>query len=482
MPRKPSLSRTLLKLIHDATSPLYVLDASRKIIFVSPALETLLAITAEQIVGLRADYSTAADGILGVAASLALPPQPHAERLKLSLLTTTGQLHPRMATASQLMLPSGIAATLVVVEATDTAIDETLASRAGSGELTSDQLHQLLATLRQSQLGRYHTDKLIGNSVAISRVREQIALAAKSHSRVLVTGSEGTGREHVARTIHLARDWKNIPLPIVDCAVMDAELLQSTLTGIISRHLAREAASGESASKNIPPTALLLGVDKLKSDAQQELASFLLLPGVNLLTLATSRYSLQKLAQKGKFRRDLAFALSTLTIALPPLKSRLEDLPLLAHWFVEQENLSRASQLSGVAPAAIELLAASSWTGNIEELAQVIREGCARATGRELTAADLPDRVHLAAGVLKHPPREVAKIVLDDFLADVEKQLLERALRESRNNKSRAAELLGISRARLLRRLAQLGLAPATAADIAADEPVIFEPLPDSPS
>src|SRR5207245_1208235 len=101
-----------------------------------------------------------------------------------------------------------------------------------------------------------------------------------------------------------------------------------------------------------------------------ELAGFLALPNIELHTLATSRTSLQRLAAKGKFRRDLAYALSTLTIVLPPLASRREDIPLLAQHLVEQTNTMGQKQLAGFQAAAIEVLASLPWRGNIDELAR----------------------------------------------------------------------------------------------------------------
>ena len=180
---------------------------------------------------------------------------------------------------------------------------------------------------------------------------------------------------------------------------------------------------------------------------------------------------------KGKFRRDLAFQLGTLTIVLPPLRQRPLDIPLLAQHFLEEFNATQERQLSGFQPAAMELLAGLPWPGNIDDLALAVREACQAATGYQVTLADLPDWVHSAQGAAVHPRQREVPIRIDEFLAEIEKELLARALRASRGNKSKAANLLGISRPRLLRRLAQLGLiAPS-----AVEEPVVFEPLPEEP-
>jgi DNA-binding NtrC family response regulator len=256
----------------------------------------------------------------------------------------------------------------------------------------------------------------------------------------------------------------------IACSLVDAEQMQASLASLLRQQYESPA--------DRPPAALLLDVDRLRPDAQQELAGFLHLPKIELHTLATARTSLQRLATKGKFRADLAHELSTLTIALPPLARRREDIPLLAQYFLEQTNATEATQLAGFQPAAIELLAQLPWAGNLDELAQAVREACQKAGGTRVMLADLPDWVHLALDATARPPRDEPPIQLDEFLANIEKELLSRALARTRGNKSKAAELLGLTRQRLLRRLAQFGLLKPTE----AEEPVVFEPLPEDQS
>jgi DNA-binding NtrC family response regulator len=287
---------------------------------------------------------------------------------------------------------------------------------------------------------------------------------------VLVTGPRGSGREHVARTIHYAQGSASIGAIVpIACPLVNAEQMQASLASLLRQQ--------HDEPTDRPPAALLLDVDRLRPDAQQELAGFLDLPNIELHTLATSRVSLQRLAAKGKFRSDLAYALSTLTIALPRLADRREDIPLLAQHFVEEFNTSGVRELSGVAPATLELLSTLPWPGNIGDLAQAMREACERAVGPRVTVPDLPDWVHLAKDASSRAPRDEPPIELDAFLAEIEKEVLVRALRRTRGNKAKAAQLLGLTRQRLFRRLAQHGLI----APIEADEPVVFEPLPEEP-
>ncbi|MDX1947397.1 MAG: helix-turn-helix domain-containing protein [Pirellulaceae bacterium] len=469
MPRKLSLARALIRALDGAATPVYLLDGQRRIVYGNPAFSAWLGRPAEELAGVRCDYHASGEvgGSVEQAAGLCPPPDAFAGRLAAGMVARIGagdRLDQRPARFVPLA-GEGLAGLLIVV---DPLAGVGPAEQGDAAQLAPQWLHTLLQQLRGELGRRFHIGQLVGQSDPLRRVREQVRIAIAARTRVLVVGPPGSGREHVARTIHYGQPAASIgPLVPIDCPIVNAEHMQATLTAVLRRQA--------DANTERPPAALLLDVDRLRPDAQQELAGFLLLPGVELHTLATARFPLQRLAARGKFRRDVAYALSTLTIALPPLKSRGADVPLLAQFFLEEFNAQGNKQLAGFAPPALDKLLAYDWPGNVDELALLVREACQRATGPLVATADLPERLHLAAGALAHPPREVESIQLDDFLADIERELLQRALRTARGNKSKAAQLLGISRGRLLRRLAQLGLAPAV--PTSDDEPVVFEPL-----
>jgi DNA-binding NtrC family response regulator len=179
--------------------------------------------------------------------------------------------------------------------------------------------------------------------------------------------------------------------------------------------------------------------------------------------------------EQGKFRQDLAFELSTLTIAIPPLAKRRVDIPLLAQHFLEECSTAE-KRLSGLHPAAAELLLRLPWPGNIDQLAEAMREASSRAAGPLILPSDLPQWVHLA-GHAEQYRSEDEPVELAAFLAEIERELLSRALRRARGNKSRAAQLLGTTRQRLLRRLAHFGLIEPSE----AEEPVVFHPVEEDP-
>src|SRR5690606_14766790 len=167
-------------------------------------------------------------------------------------------------------------------------------------------------------------------------------------------------------------------------------------------------------------------------------------------TLATSTRSLLAMAAQGEYRADLAHRLSTLVIELPPLAERPEDIPLLAQKLLEDANAAGERQWSGFTPEAIDQLVTHRWPNNLVELVEVVSAACQASNGPYITPAALPERFRVAAAALAHPRRTVEPIVLDEYLEKVEAELLRRALRRAKGNRSRAAKLLGISRARLI--------------------------------
>jgi DNA-binding NtrC family response regulator len=236
---------------------------------------------------------------------------------------------------------------------------------------------------------------------------------------------------------------------------LDCSLLGADLPEAVAAAVARGKRSAEPAS---PGTLLLHRVDELSADVQVELAGFVVRRPMAWRLLATAAEPLLELARHGKFRNDLAAALSTIVIELPPLVHRRDDLPLLAQLFLEDLNAAHRRQIGGFTPAALDLLDSYGWPGNLDELAQVVAESHQRAAGLEIDVADLPDRLRLASQAAAQPRRAEETIVLSEYLGRVERELIRRALALAKGNKAKAARLLGMTRPRLYRRMVQLGL------------------------
>jgi DNA-binding NtrC family response regulator len=204
---------------------------------------------------------------------------------------------------------------------------------------------------------------------------------------------------------------------------------------------------------------LLRDADQLSAESQAALAGMLETAGFPWRVLATSTEPLLDLPRRGMFREDLAARLSTITIELPALARRRDDLPLLAQAMLEEQNARGGRQVGGFSPEALDRLCLYNWPGNVAELAQVVVESHARASAALVARDDLPERLRLAAEAAARPRRKEEPIQLDEFIAHIERELIRRALARAKGNKAKAARLLGLNRPRLYRRMVQLGLA-----------------------
>jgi DNA-binding NtrC family response regulator len=466
MPRKPSPARLLTKLLDAAATPVYVVDEDRRLVWGNAAFAAWTQRNSEDLAGLKLSYTTSGElsGPAELAAALCPPPEAFSGTVTSGVVSApvaSGPSVPRQAQFAWLADESDLPAGLCVFVGPPV--------NAVASQDAEAALHQQLLALRNQFGRRYHIGQLVGTSPQIRRVRQQVRLASQSRTSVLVVGPPGSGREHVAKTIHFGTQAAGTtigPLVPLDCSLLDAELMQSAITSFLRRRDEWKALPR-------PGMLLLQEVDKLSETAQQELMGFLRLPGVELPVMATASRALSRRVGKGKFRGDLACALSTLVISLPRLARRAEDLPLLAQFFLEEANADGGKQLSGFTSEALDRLVSYDWPNNVDELASVVRQAHAQAAGPLVQLAELPAIVHHAAVAQARSQKPPQPIRLDEFLERIEKELLQRALVQARGNKTRAAQLLGIHRARLIRRLVQLGLVAAPA----AGEAVVFEEM-----
>lgn len=455
MARPRSAHSELAQGLASAALPIYLLNSHRVIVYANPACAAWLGVPVEQLLGQRCDYHSSANATpaQSLAAGLAPPAEAFSQTQTSGIVThaVPGEPLQRRAVRFFGLQPSedSDAELLAVVEP-----GNLTGSQPSTVPLPSAaaELHVLVRWLRQTIAARPALERWLGDLPAVRRMRDQFQAAALSSARVVLIGPRGAGREDLARGLHYRPKPETYgPLIPIDCPLVDAESLQMAITSL-ARHKA-----------NLGPlqtaSLLLADVDQLSAAAQHELLGFLQVPGFELRTLATSQTSLLTLAEHGTFRVDLAYALSTLVIELPSLHERRSELPLIVQALVEEQNAAGGKQLSGVVPEALERLATYHWPGDLRQLAEAVHEACARAAGPQVTADDLPGWLRQAEEALKHPRREEQRIVLDELLADVEREVILRALTRTRQNKAKAAKLLGISRPRLLRRIEQLGLA-----------------------
>ncbi|MGA2061297.1 MAG: helix-turn-helix domain-containing protein [Thermoguttaceae bacterium] len=462
MAAKQINTKAIARLLDAAPQPVYVLDDELTIVFLNQECVNWLGPIAEQLPGVKCLYHIPA-GFSSpemVAAGLCPPPGVITGQdvsAEVSYYGGDGRMRRRRAWFHALGSPPGdMIGVVAVVDAEDLPEDISALDLSSGEEPQGMELHEAIRRFRQEAAGRYRADRLIGASPAMLLARRQVELSAAGRFSVLLVGPAGSGRQHLAAAIHYAGSADHaatspagglIPL---DCRVVAGDLILSTVAA-----LARMSSSSEKARQT---TILFNHADEIPAELQMELAVFLTRKPITFRLISTARIALSELCARGQFREDLAAVLSTVTIFLPPLNERREDLPLLAQVFLEECNARGGKQVGGFTPEALDRFYSYSWPGNLDELMETAAEAYKHASGHEIGVDDLPERLRLAASAAAYPRRPEERIVLDEYLGRVERELIRRALSRSKGNKAKAARLLGLTRPRLYRRMVQLGL------------------------
>ena len=441
--------------LNQCAEPVYALDAARRIAFANTACADWLGVTNHDLLGLECRYHSdpQVSGLPALAAALCPPPEVFSGRrlagsvyrLASEHLTRHRSAPPTQHAAQFIPLTTATGRVLSVWIFVDP--QPTPEPDAAAGTNGHEQLQQARAQLAQF----YEAGRLLGESPAMKKVRNQVTLAAQSSGSVLLVGPPGIGRRFTARTIHYAGQHTMVsPLISLDCARLPGDQLRTTLR--------THTQTGPSRRPNGNLTLLLEEIDQLPLADQSELLNLLTASPVPLRLLSTAQQHLEALAAEGNFRLELAHFLSTLTIQLPPLSDRRGDIPLLAQMFLEQANAGGAKQLSGFSSEALDLLLQYTWPGQMSELSAAVSHAHAQAASPMIQAAELPPVLRHAQEALLHPLPQQEVIDLESFLSKIEIELIERALNQSQGNKTKAARLLGMNRPRLYRRLKELGL------------------------
>ena len=449
-PRKRRSSAPLVHLLDDAPGPIYLLDATGKIVFANRACGEWLGVDPQSLSGQVCRYAPPASGKQQgeVADGLCPPPRVFRGHACQELVYAPPGSEPAQQSARFVPLPGKGEECGVLVLVGESAVQASEAAQAPPEREECHELHQQVREFMGRYRGWYSLERLAGESAAARRIREQVQLAAGTASRVVVLGPRGSGREHVARAIHYVRAESDALMPL-SCPMLDGELLES----MVGKLIARRAELGAEGSGAL----LLLEIDQLPFDAQTRLLSILKLEELELRCLATAREPLTDLAQRGAFDAELAHRLSTVEIELVPLAQRAEDIPLLAQMCLEELNRQAAPQLDGFTTEALDRLVAYGWPGNIDELMQIVEQAHRQAAGTLVASEDLPRVLRFAEQAEALPPRKVeGPIELDALLAEAEAELIRRALARAKGNRAEAARSLSISRPRLLRRIEQL--------------------------
>jgi two-component system, NtrC family, nitrogen regulation response regulator NtrX len=321
------------------------------------------------------------------------------------------------------------------------------------------------------------TQTMVGESYAMRQLREQVAMAAPTNGRVLIYGENGTGKELVARTIHALSRRRTGAFVEVNCAAIPEELIESELFGhvrgaftgaVADRRGKFEVADGgtifldEIGDMSVKTQAKVLRVLQEQTvDAVGGKSSI----KVDVRVLAATNKDLQAEIRGGRFREDLYFRLNVIPIFVPPLRDRHEDIPLLADHFMADFAREYGRRHKSFESDARAVLQHYSWPGNVRELRNVIERLMIMVPGDTILGPDLGflDPVDLARPAASGGAGE--RLTLHEARDQFERDLILRTLAEQQGNMSRTAEVLGVERSNLYRKMKAFGIAPSRRAD-----------------
>ncbi len=318
-------------------------------------------------------------------------------------------------------------------------------------------------SLRKQLDTQYGMENIVGKSPAMKEIFEVVQQVAPTRATVLLTGESGTGKEVFAKAIHQLSPRAKQPFVAVHCGALAPTLLESELfghekgafTGAHERRIGRfEQAQGG--------TLFLDEIGEIDAAIQVKLLRFLgertfervgsnktLTADVRLVTATNKK--LEELVKTGTFREDLFFRLRVVEIVLPPLRERPSDIPLLARRFLKEFAEENKKNVNEFTPDALEMLMNYSWPGNVRELRTAMEHAVVLCRGEKVSARDLPPSVRAGRAAAAESARAVTGNSLT--VKEAEKQLIERALTETKGNRTLAAKKIGMSRRSFHRKL-----------------------------
>ena len=320
-------------------------------------------------------------------------------------------------------------------------------------------------TLRAEIKARWTEGQLIGKSPAMDRLRDLIKRVANATTSVLITGESGTGKEMVARALHFQSPRAKEAFVVLNCGAIPENLIESELFGHTKGAFTGATGAKEGLFRAANGGTLFLDeVGELPPGLQVKLLRVLqdrkVRPvggssevDVDVRVVAATNRDVESEVEAGTFREDLFYRLNVIRIEVPPLRERLEDIPVLAGYFLEKHAALQARRLEFSAEA-MRWLAQQTYAGNVRELENMVERGVTLAPGHTVNREDLGD-AHPSKKAMGLSQIPEGRFDLDDYLTQVEKELLFRALDQAGGVRKKAAELLGMSFRQFRYRLAK---------------------------
>ncbi|MCU1253175.1 MAG: two component, sigma54 specific, transcriptional regulator, Fis family [Edaphobacter sp.] len=328
-----------------------------------------------------------------------------------------------------------------------------------------EEVVQLKRTLKQ----RYNFENIVGKSEPMLRLFDLIAQVAPSRSTVLIQGESGTGKELIAKAIHANSPRRDRPFVPVNTGAVPSELLESTLFG----HVKGAFTSAVTAKKGLfevanGGTLFLDEIGTMGMDMQAKILRvlqdrrFMHLGGVqeiqvDVRIIAATNVNLQEAVREGRFREDLFYRLNVISLELPPLRSRREDIPLLAAHFLKFYAEENGTEIRSLSPEAMRIIMDYEWPGNVRELENAMERGVVLSTSRTISPDLLPTQLTgstYSASLLDHQPNAS----LFDLMEEIERRIISDRLERCHWNQTDAAEYFKIPLSTLNQKIKRLNV------------------------
>jgi two-component system response regulator AtoC len=334
-------------------------------------------------------------------------------------------------------------------------------------------LAQEVEVLRDEISTLVQTERIVGNSAPMQEVYKTVGKVAKADATVLVTGESGTGKELVAEALHFNSNRRSGPMVKVSCAALPETLLEAELfgheKGSFTGAMAMRKGRFELADKGtifldeIAEMSLATQTKLLRvlQDRKIERVGSSLPIKVDIRVICATNKDLQKLVEQSKFRDDLFYRLNVINIHMPPLRERKEDIAALVEHFLAKHRYSATAQPAAISEEALKRLTEYDWPGNVRELENVVERAVVLSRGQIITSRELPFGDHEAGDREDGGGGEEVSAERSFFkksVAQFEKDLIMKALRDATGNRSKAAEMLGIYRRLLYAKIKEYGL------------------------
>lgn len=323
-------------------------------------------------------------------------------------------------------------------------------------------LNNKVKHLKSQLTQRYGINGIIGKSKAMNTIFELIDKVKDIDSNVLIMGESGTGKELVARAIHFQGNRKNKNFEVVNCAAIPSNLLESELfgyrKGAFTGAVQNKKGKFESAHEG---TIFLDEIGEMDLTLQSKLLRVIqekeITPlgsnhkqKIDVRIIAATNKNLEKAVEENEFREDLFYRLNVITIKLPPLRERKEDIPLLVNHFINKYNKNFNKNVKGIDSKALKMLENYDYKGNVRELENIIERAVALTNHNTISCSDLSKKV---LNTQNFPEHDIIPIYIGEDLKTIEKKVILETLKKNKNNKRKTAKILGITERTLRNKL-----------------------------